>query len=171
MYHSHTDVATQVSLGLYGPLVVEPKETTRPAYDREATYMLGEWDMEMTPDVATGKAPLGRALCAPCVCSEGRFQMTLAGALQVALQVPTCKGPGGHFRPGIVADDCCSPPTGGNTICNTCRRQQPCWRVGTRSCRLCCRENPGSQAGPDYVWGPACKRGILWRLQSARITA
>ncbi|MBA2753393.1 MAG: multicopper oxidase domain-containing protein [Chloroflexia bacterium] len=59
MYHSHTDVATQVSLGLYGPLVVEPKETTRPAYDREATYMLGEWDMEMTPDVATGKAPLG----------------------------------------------------------------------------------------------------------------
>ncbi|MEJ7763019.1 MAG: multicopper oxidase domain-containing protein [Thermomicrobiales bacterium] len=59
MYHSHTDVATQVSLGLYGPLIVEPKETTRPAYDREATYMLGEWDMEMTPDVATGKAPLG----------------------------------------------------------------------------------------------------------------
>ena len=59
MYHSHTDVATQTALGLYGPLVVEPRETTRPAYDREATYMLSEWDMEMNPDVATGKAPLG----------------------------------------------------------------------------------------------------------------
>ena len=58
MYHSHTDVATQTALGLYGPLVVEPKEQGR-TYDREYTYMLGEWDMEMTPAVATGNAPRG----------------------------------------------------------------------------------------------------------------
>ena len=58
MYHSHTDVAAQVALGLYGPLVIEPKEPTR-EYDREATYMLSEWDLELTPDVAMGKAPRG----------------------------------------------------------------------------------------------------------------
>ena len=58
MYHAHTDVATQIALGLYGPLIVEPKKQTR-HYDREYTYMLSEWDLEMTPDVATGKAPRG----------------------------------------------------------------------------------------------------------------
>ena len=58
MYHSHTDVATQVALGLYGPLVVEPKQPER-TYDRDYTYLIGEWDLEMTPDVATGAAPRG----------------------------------------------------------------------------------------------------------------
>ncbi|CAA9531044.1 MAG: Multicopper oxidase [uncultured Thermomicrobiales bacterium] len=58
MYHSHTDVATQVGLGLYGPMIVEPKDPER-TYDREATYMIGEWDLELTPDVALGKAPAG----------------------------------------------------------------------------------------------------------------
>ncbi len=58
MYHSHTDVATQIALGLYGPLIVEPKKQAQ-KYDREYTYMLSEWDLEMTPDVATGKAPRG----------------------------------------------------------------------------------------------------------------
>jgi plastocyanin len=58
MYHSHADPAIQPALGLYGPMVVEPREPER-GYDREYSYMLNEWDLELTPDVATGKAPLG----------------------------------------------------------------------------------------------------------------
>jgi len=58
MYHSHADPTVQIALGLYGPLIVEPREPAR-SYDREYTYMLNEWDLELTPDVATGKAPRG----------------------------------------------------------------------------------------------------------------
>ncbi|MGI8475932.1 MAG: multicopper oxidase domain-containing protein [Thermomicrobiales bacterium] len=57
-YHSHTDVATQVALGLYGAFIVEPKRGG-PRYDRDDTYILAEWDNELTPDVATGKSPRG----------------------------------------------------------------------------------------------------------------
>jgi plastocyanin len=58
MYHSHADPTTQIALGLYGPLIVEPREPG-PAYDREYTYMLNAWDLELTPDVAMGHAPRG----------------------------------------------------------------------------------------------------------------
>jgi plastocyanin len=58
MYHSHADPTVQIALGLYGPLIVDPREPAR-AYDREFTYLLNEWDLELTPDVATGKAPRG----------------------------------------------------------------------------------------------------------------
>lgn len=58
MYHSHADPTTQIALGLYGPLIIEPRQPG-PAYDREYTYMLNEWDLELTPDVALGLAPRG----------------------------------------------------------------------------------------------------------------
>jgi plastocyanin len=58
MYHSHADPTAQIALGLYGPLIIEPREPVR-TYDREYTYMLNEWDLELTPDVATGDAPRG----------------------------------------------------------------------------------------------------------------
>ncbi|MBA3414579.1 MAG: multicopper oxidase domain-containing protein, partial [Chloroflexia bacterium] len=54
-YHSHTDPALQVPMGLYGPLIVEPRQPVR-THDREFTYIFGEWDLELTPDVATGRA-------------------------------------------------------------------------------------------------------------------
>jgi FtsP/CotA-like multicopper oxidase with cupredoxin domain len=57
-YHSHADPTSQIALGLYGALIVEPREPQR-AYDREFTYVLNEWDLELTPDVAMGKAPRG----------------------------------------------------------------------------------------------------------------
>ena len=57
-YHSHADPTAQIALGLYGPLIVEPRESKR-SYDREFTYVLNEWDLELTPDVAMGKAPRG----------------------------------------------------------------------------------------------------------------
>jgi plastocyanin len=57
-YHSHTDVATQVMLGLYGAFIVEPRHGGE-HYDREDTYVLSEWDNELTPDVASGQAPRG----------------------------------------------------------------------------------------------------------------
>ncbi len=59
-YHSHADPQLQVPMGLYGPLIVEPKVPPRPyTYDREHTLILGEWDSELTPDVAAGRAPRG----------------------------------------------------------------------------------------------------------------
>ena len=57
-YHAHADPKFQIALGLYGPMVVEPRDGGR-AYDREYSYILNEWDLELTPDVAMGKAPLG----------------------------------------------------------------------------------------------------------------
>jgi FtsP/CotA-like multicopper oxidase with cupredoxin domain/plastocyanin len=57
-YHSHADPTSQIALGLYGALIVEPREPQR-TYDREFTYILNEWDLELTPDVAMGKAPRG----------------------------------------------------------------------------------------------------------------
>ncbi|MDQ3695086.1 MAG: multicopper oxidase domain-containing protein [Chloroflexota bacterium] len=57
-YHAHADPKYQIALGLYGPLIVEPAAGST-VYDREYTYMLNEWDLELTPDVAQGKAPLG----------------------------------------------------------------------------------------------------------------
>jgi FtsP/CotA-like multicopper oxidase with cupredoxin domain len=52
-YHSHTDVSTQVLLGLYGAFIVEPKDEKIEA-DRDYTYILSEWDNELTPEVAMG---------------------------------------------------------------------------------------------------------------------
>ena len=59
-YHSHADPQLQVPMGLYGPLIIEPLEAPRPyAYDREYTLVIGEWDMELTPDVAAGRTMRG----------------------------------------------------------------------------------------------------------------
>jgi FtsP/CotA-like multicopper oxidase with cupredoxin domain len=57
-YHSHADPALQVPLGLYGSFVVEPRLPAR-TYDREHTLILGEWDLELTPEVAAGTAERG----------------------------------------------------------------------------------------------------------------
>ncbi len=57
-YHAHTDPAVQVPLGLYGPLIIEPRLPARTA-DRDYTLILAEWDLELTPDVAMGIAPRG----------------------------------------------------------------------------------------------------------------
>ncbi len=57
-YHSHTDVVNQVGLGLYGAFIVEPAKS-KTTYDKEYVYTLAEWDMELTPGVATGAEPRG----------------------------------------------------------------------------------------------------------------
>lgn len=59
-YHSHQDPEIQDALGLYGPLIIEPKTPPagEPVYNREYTYMLGEWSLAMTPQVAMGQASL-----------------------------------------------------------------------------------------------------------------
>src|SRR6478735_9142993 len=57
-YHSHTDPAIQVPMGLYGPLIIDPASTSE-RFDREYTLMLAEWDLELTPEVATGNATAG----------------------------------------------------------------------------------------------------------------
>jgi FtsP/CotA-like multicopper oxidase with cupredoxin domain/plastocyanin len=60
-YHSHQDPEVQVPLGLYGPLIVEPRDIAPAAgqlapvrYDREYTVMLQEWALGLTPEVAMG---------------------------------------------------------------------------------------------------------------------
>jgi FtsP/CotA-like multicopper oxidase with cupredoxin domain len=43
MYHSHHNSAAQVTKGLLGPFIVEPKDpATRPAFDREYTLVLND---------------------------------------------------------------------------------------------------------------------------------
>ena len=59
-YHSHADPALQVPMGLHGPLIIEPLVPARPyTYDREYTLVLGEWDSELTPEVAAGTIQRG----------------------------------------------------------------------------------------------------------------
>lgn len=58
MYHSHTDVVNQIALGLYGAFIIEP-DKPQASYDKEYTYLLNEWDMELTPNVAQGIDPRG----------------------------------------------------------------------------------------------------------------
>ena len=57
-YHSHQDAEVQVPLGLFGPVIVEPKAPEPVRYDREYTFTLSEWDLDLTPAVATGDASL-----------------------------------------------------------------------------------------------------------------
>ncbi len=42
-YHSHVDGDVQVSVGLYAPFIIEPKNPTGPRPDVDVTLMLGEW--------------------------------------------------------------------------------------------------------------------------------
>ena len=62
-YHTHQDSEVQTPLGLYGPMIVEPR--TPPAgavaYSREYTYTLSEWSLALTPQVAKGEASLPRS--------------------------------------------------------------------------------------------------------------
>jgi FtsP/CotA-like multicopper oxidase with cupredoxin domain len=44
-YHTHTMGERQQPLGLYGALVVDPKDQ-KPAYDKEAILLLGEWTVK-----------------------------------------------------------------------------------------------------------------------------
>ena len=57
-YHSHTDPAFQVPMGLYGALIIEPKQPAK-TYDRDYTFMLAECDLELTPGVAAGTEQRG----------------------------------------------------------------------------------------------------------------
>lgn len=43
-YHSHTDADRQEALGMYGALLIDPKDSSQaPVYDQEALIQLGEW--------------------------------------------------------------------------------------------------------------------------------
>jgi FtsP/CotA-like multicopper oxidase with cupredoxin domain len=57
-YHSHVDGNSQLELGLYGPLIVEPRDPEPIEYAREYTYILDEKALDFTPQVALGSAQL-----------------------------------------------------------------------------------------------------------------
>ena len=58
IYHSHVDPNVQMELGLYGALIIEPREPEPVRYDREYTYLLDELAVDFTTKVALGKADL-----------------------------------------------------------------------------------------------------------------
>ncbi len=46
-YHSHTNADRQEALGMYGALLIDPRNASQaPAYDQEALIQLGEWTVE-----------------------------------------------------------------------------------------------------------------------------
>ncbi len=61
IYHSHVDPEVQMELGLYGALIIEPREPEPIRYDREYTYILDELAMDFTPRVALGRDRLPMA--------------------------------------------------------------------------------------------------------------
>ncbi|MBV9327319.1 MAG: multicopper oxidase domain-containing protein [Chloroflexi bacterium] len=60
-YHSHVDSNAQLELGLYGALIIEPREAEPVAYDRDFTYILDEKALDFTPDVALGRTSLQKS--------------------------------------------------------------------------------------------------------------
>ncbi len=56
MYHSHQDSNAQMELGLYGALIIEPRDG--PRYDVDRTIILDERALDFTPAVALGQAEL-----------------------------------------------------------------------------------------------------------------
>ncbi|HEY3248140.1 MAG TPA: multicopper oxidase domain-containing protein [bacterium] len=56
MYHSHVDTNAQLELGLYGALIIEPRNG--PKYDVDRTIILDERALDFTPDVALGRKEL-----------------------------------------------------------------------------------------------------------------
>jgi plastocyanin len=58
IYHSHVDPNIQMELGLYGALIIEPREPEPVQYDREYTYLLDELAVDFTTRVALGKTDL-----------------------------------------------------------------------------------------------------------------
>ncbi len=61
IYHSHVDPGVQMELGLYGALIIEPREPEPVRYDHEYTYLLDELALDFTTKVALGKSPLPMA--------------------------------------------------------------------------------------------------------------
>jgi FtsP/CotA-like multicopper oxidase with cupredoxin domain len=57
-YHSHVDGNSQLELGLYGAIIVEPRDPEPVEYAREYTYILDEKALDLTPDVALGTTQL-----------------------------------------------------------------------------------------------------------------
>jgi FtsP/CotA-like multicopper oxidase with cupredoxin domain/plastocyanin len=56
MYHSHQDSNAQMELGLYGALIIEPRNG--PKYDIERTIILDERALDFTVEVALGQREL-----------------------------------------------------------------------------------------------------------------
>jgi FtsP/CotA-like multicopper oxidase with cupredoxin domain len=55
-YHSHVDSNLQLQLGLFGALIVDPRQPEPERFDREYTYILSEKALDVTPAVALGQA-------------------------------------------------------------------------------------------------------------------
>jgi len=55
MYHSHQDPSSQLELGLYGALIIEPRQPKGRRYDQEYVAILDELAQDFTPNVALGQ--------------------------------------------------------------------------------------------------------------------
>jgi FtsP/CotA-like multicopper oxidase with cupredoxin domain len=54
-YHSHVDSNLQLQLGLFGVLIIDPRQPEPEPFDREYTYILSEKALDVTPQVALGQ--------------------------------------------------------------------------------------------------------------------
>ena len=131
-YHSHQDAELQGPLGLYGPLIVEPRTPEPVVYDREVTFVLSEWDLGLTPAVARGDAPAprgGRTSPCPsswtttCSCSTAR---------------PTRRSRRSRSGRGSGCACACSTPATCSTPCTPTATASRSWpRTATRCRRGC----------------------------------
>ncbi|MER3419875.1 MAG: hypothetical protein C4290_04810 [Chloroflexota bacterium] len=55
-YHSHVDSTLQIELGLFGALIVDPRQPEPEPFAREYTYLLSEKALDVTPEVALSQA-------------------------------------------------------------------------------------------------------------------
>ena len=64
MYHAHEDTTRQILLGLYGRIIVDPKNQRHNAYAYDHTWMLSEWrvDKDKSNNIIHPTVPAGLGL-------------------------------------------------------------------------------------------------------------
>jgi multicopper oxidase len=98
-YHSHFDEIAQQGAGLYGALIIEPRQRIQPQADREYTIVASQWQTGAI--AATGSPPL--AVPAPNTGGmSGTSGMSGMGGLGGASTGPTPTSPGAGAIAGMT---------------------------------------------------------------------
>ncbi len=101
-YHSHQDAEVQVPLGLFGPVIVEPSTPEAVRYDREYTFALSEWDLDLTPAVARGDASLPLPRSDVPLSKQLDYDLFLVNGKATASLPPVAVAPGERVRLRLI---------------------------------------------------------------------